>query len=71
MAMKTTITAIAAMFSLMMLITPVRASAEVGAFQPQGVTQVGYFEPVGYWHHYHPWACSNGYFRRHHWRMCH
>jgi hypothetical protein len=66
--MKITITAIAAMFSLMMLIAPVRASAEVSPFPIQ---QVGYVEQVGYWHHYHPLACSNHYFRRHHWRMCH
>ena len=64
--MKITITAIAAMFSLMMLIAPVRASAEVSPFPIQ---QVGYVQQVGFWH-YHPWACSNHYFRRHHWRMC-
>jgi len=65
--MKVTTTAIAAMFSLLMLMVPVRAGAEVTPFPVQ---QVGYVLPVGYWHHHRPWACSNGYFRRHHWRLC-
>ena len=70
--MKLTITAIAAMFSLLMLIAPTGASAEVTPFPIQQVGYVqpaGYIQQVGYWH-YRPWACSNGYFRRHHWRMC-
>jgi hypothetical protein len=67
MAMKITITAIAAMFSLLMLIAPLGASAEV---TPIPIQQIGYVQQVGYWHH-HPWACGNRYFRRHHWRMCH
>jgi hypothetical protein len=65
--MKTTLTGIAAMFSLMMLIAPMRAGAEV---TPLPVRQAGYVQSVGYWHHHHPMACGNRYFRRHHWRMC-
>lgn len=67
--MKITTTALAAMFALLMLIVPIRASADVGSWQPTAVQQIGYVQPVGFWH-YRPWACSNHYFRRHHWRMC-
>jgi hypothetical protein len=70
--MKLTITAIAAMFSLLMLISPSHANAEVTAFPVQQVGYVqpaGYIQQVGYWH-YRPWACSNHYFRRHHWYLC-
>ena len=65
--MKTTLTGIAAMFSLLMLVAPMRAGAEVTQFPVQ---QVGYVQPVGYWHHHRPWACRNRHFRHHHWRMC-
>jgi hypothetical protein len=64
--MKKAITAFAAMFSLMMLIAPVGAHADAINF-PVAVQQAGYVQPVGY---YRPWACSNHYFRRHHWWMC-
>ena len=46
--------------------------AEVTAFPVQQVGYVqpaGYIQQVGYWH-YRPWACSNHYFRRHHWYLC-
>jgi len=65
--MKVSTTAIAAMFALLMFIVPGRASAEVTPFPFQ---QVGYIQPVGYFGHYRPWACSNHYFRRHHWYLC-
>jgi hypothetical protein len=62
--MKITITAIAAMFSLMMLFAPGPASAtEAGNSQPAGIEQVGFFSG-------RPIACHNHYFRRHHWYMC-
>ena len=67
--MKITITAIAALFSLIMLFAPGLASADSGNWQPPAIQQVGYFQPVGYWHH-RPGACANRHFRRHHRYLC-
>jgi hypothetical protein len=62
--MKITITAMAAMFSLLMLFAPGPAgAAEVGNWQPAGIEQVGFFGG-------RPIACHNHYFRRHHWHLC-
>jgi hypothetical protein len=69
--MKLTITAIAAMFSLLMLITPGRASADPGNWQPPAIQQVGDYQlrNVGFWSG-RPIACHNRYFRRHHRYEC-
>jgi len=61
--MKITITAIALMFSLLMLFAPGPASANAGNWQPGRVQQVGFFGG-------RPIACQNHYFRRHHWHLC-
>jgi len=61
--MKITITAIAAMFSLVMLFAPGSANADAGNWQPTGIQQVGFFGG-------RPIACHNHYFRRHHRHLC-
>ena len=69
--MKLTITAVAAMFSLFMLVAPGLARADSGNWQPTGVAQVGYSNlyDVGFWGG-RPLACHNHYFRHHHWYLC-
>jgi hypothetical protein len=67
--MRITTTAIAATFALLMLMAPGIASAEVCNLQPRTIQQVGYFQPVGYWHH-RPAACLNRHFRHHHPYLC-
>ena len=67
--MKLTITAIAALFSLLMLVAPSSASAASGNWQPPTIQQIGYFQPVGYRHH-RPLACANRHFRHHHPYQC-
>jgi hypothetical protein len=61
--MKLTITAIAAIFSLLVLMAPGRASADPGNWQPATIQQVGFWSG-------RPIACHNRYFRRHHRYEC-
>jgi hypothetical protein len=61
--MKITISAIAAMFSLFMLVAPGSAKADAMNWQSGGIEQVGFFGG-------RPIACHNHYFRHHHWRLC-
>lgn len=61
--MKLTITTIAAIFSLLVLMAPGLASADSGNWQQPGIQQVGFFSG-------RPIACHNRYFRHHHWRLC-
>jgi hypothetical protein len=69
--MKITISAIAAMFSLFMLITPGLASANSGNWQPTSIAQVGYHQAgisnAAYWH---GGVCRDRHFRRHHHWIC-
>jgi hypothetical protein len=69
--MKLTITAIAAIFSLLVLMAPGRASSDPGAWQAPAIQQVGYSHlyNVGFWGG-RPIACHNRYFRRHHRYEC-
>jgi len=69
--MKLTITGIAAMFSLLMLMAPGPAKADSINWQPAGLQQGAYSHVynVGFWGG-RPIACSNHYFRRHHRYMC-
>jgi|HubBroStandDraft_1064217.scaffolds.fasta_scaffold26474_5 hypothetical protein len=62
---------IAAAFSLSLLTLslPGLASAETIVVQPTPIQQVAYY-PFATVYGYHPWACSNPWFRRHHHRMC-
>ena len=61
-------TAIAAIFSLFMFLAPAMANADDVIVQPTSIQQLGHVQPAGWFGR--PWACSNHYFRRHHWRMC-
>lgn len=61
--MKLTLTAIAAIFSLLVLMAPGNASAAMGHWQQPGIQQVGFFSG-------RPLACHNRYFRRHHLHLC-
>ena len=69
--MRLTITAIAAIFSLLVLMAPGRASADPGNWQPPAIQQVEYSHlyNVGFWGG-RPIACRNRYFRRHHRYEC-
>ena len=73
--MKTYTTVIAAMFGLLMMAMPTIASAEVVRVYPRAVRPVvvqRVVEPAPFTtvEYYRPWACSNGYYRRHHWWRC-
>jgi hypothetical protein len=66
--MKLYTTVLAAMFGLLMMAMPTVASAYV--VQPVVVQEVvpAPFTTVEY---YRPWACSNPYYRHHHFWRCH
>jgi len=68
--MKLAITTVAAIFFLLVLIIPGRASADPGNWQPQTIQQIGY-QPynASYWGYY-PYACRDRHFRRHHPFLC-
>jgi hypothetical protein len=61
--MKLTLTAIAAIFSLLVLMAPGNASADTGNWHQPAVQQVGFFTG-------RPLACHNRYFRHHHRYLC-
>jgi len=74
--MKRCITAVVALFALIMMALPSVASAEVVVVRPRPVVMQeavrpaivpAPFETVAY---YHPWACRNPYYRHHHWWRC-
>ena len=63
------------LFGLIMMAMPSAASAEVVSWyphpvQPVVVQQVVAPAPFTTVEYYRPWACANGYFRRHHRWMC-
>jgi hypothetical protein len=70
--MKIYTTIIAAMFGLLMMVMPSAASAEVVVrpVHPVVVQEVVTPAPFTTIEYHRPWACSNPYFRHHHWWRC-
>lgn len=73
--MKIHTSIIAATFGLLMMAMPSIASAEIvvypRAVHPVMVQEVVEPAPFTTVEYYRPWACANGFFRRHHRWMCH
>jgi len=73
--MKLYTTTVAALFGLFMIAMPSIASADYVRLRPvivhpvvvEEVVAPAPFTTVAY---YRPWACANGYFRRHHRWLC-
>jgi hypothetical protein len=69
--MKITITAIAAMFSLLMLFAPVPASATSADSQPSAIEQTAFNQPgIMNAEYFHGGVCRDRRFRRHHHWIC-
>lgn len=70
--MKIYTTVIVAMLGLLMMAMPKVASAEVVVRPVHSVVVQEVVAPAPFTtiEYYRPWACSNPYFRRHHWWRC-
>jgi hypothetical protein len=77
--MKRCITAVVGLFALLVMAMPSVASAGVVIVRPERVRPAVVQEavapdvvpaPFTTVEYYRPWACSNPYFRHHHWWRC-
>jgi hypothetical protein len=75
--MKRFLTAVVALFALIMMVMPSVASAGVVVVRPRPVVVqeavVPAYTPAPFTtvEYYRPWACANPYYRHHHWWRCH